>query len=53
MFNTIARLKNEYDNNVSSLNIEFDKVRDTHNSLVTALRTEISNLKKELKLLDS
>lgn len=38
MFETINRLQTEYQNNINSMNDEFDKVRKTHSEEVEALK---------------
>lgn len=51
LFETINRLQTEYQNNINSMNDEFDKVRQTHDDKVRQLEEKNDNLTKENNLL--
>ena len=53
LYQTIQRLKAQYQDNLQSAAAEWEETRLAHNGLVGALRKEIDDLGKELKLLNT
>ena len=53
MYNTIERLKNQYNDNMAKAREEWDQIRLAHASQVDSLKKEVDNLKKEIDFLNS
>jgi chromosome segregation ATPase len=53
LYDTIARLKSQYEENLTKAQAEWDDIRLAHNATVDALRREIGEQKKEIHLLGS
>lgn len=53
LYETIQRLKTQYQENLQKANAEWEETRLAHNALVDSLRKEIDNQKKEINLLNN
>lgn len=53
LYDTVSRLKSQYEENLTKAQAEWDDIRSAHNATVDALRREIAEQKKEIQLLGS
>ena len=52
LFTTVARLQQQYEDNVQKLTKDFDQIQEGHREQVSDLKTEVGNLKGEIRAME-